>query len=413
MKRLNRWIWYFAWICAVLCGCRALHAQDQEPGDAALPEVFHTDAPLHAMCEKQIVLLGESPTHAFGEALQYKAELVQRLVKECHFQAVFFESGFYDYVHLERMLRAGQDVPRAAISAAIGGLWANQEVQALVPFLQQKVQAGTLVLGGLDDQVGAGTYASRAMADDLILPLHGAEKARCLGVLHRYFSWQYTQDSPYSPAAKDEVVACLNTIQAALPFVKASSSFLEESNAMINSLQRNLSRNFTEDDFTQPDQERRWMQDRDHSMYLNYMWLQHRLPAHAKIIVWAATVHTAKSLHGVQGVTDRVTLGSYLYQEKKGKVFSLGFSAFAGTYAFTHQPVRDLTRAPSASVEAWAVRLCDDACYLSSKQLHQRHRALGRLLGTDFQVASWDTVVDGLVVFRQEHAPAWISISSR
>ena len=110
-----------------------------------------TDPAVHALCGEDVVLLGKPPIHGFGNTLEYKTQLVRRLVSECQFNAVFFESGMYDYVYIERERRAGRDVSDAMISAAIGGLWANQEVQSLVPFLREKVNAGSLTLGGLDD----------------------------------------------------------------------------------------------------------------------------------------------------------------------------------------------------------------------------------------------------------------------
>jgi erythromycin esterase-like protein len=155
--------------------------------------IANTDLAVHALCGEHVALLGEPPIHGFGNTLEFKAQLVRRLVDECHYNALFVESGLYDYIHIERELSSGQDVPESMISAAIGGLWANGEVQALVPSLREKVKAGSLTLGGLDDQIGAGTYASREMSSDLVQYLQNDEKARCLAVLQRHLLWQYTE----------------------------------------------------------------------------------------------------------------------------------------------------------------------------------------------------------------------------
>jgi len=144
-------------------------------------------------------------------------------------------------------------------------------------------------------------------------------------------------------------------------------------------------------------------------MYLNYRWLFGRLPPHSKVIVWAATVHTAKDLSSVEGVQGRVTLGSYIKKDKKGRVFSLGFSAYSGEYAFTRQPIRRLSDAPPFSLEGQIFAHSDsNAEYLSRKQLLKFNSVGARLLGTDFKTARWDRVVDGLVIFRVERSPAWI-----
>jgi hypothetical protein len=51
-------------------------------------------------------------------------------------------------------------------------------VQSLIPFLRDKVEAGTLTLGGLDDQIGRGTYAQREMSSDLVQYLEGDERSK-------------------------------------------------------------------------------------------------------------------------------------------------------------------------------------------------------------------------------------------
>ena len=372
-------------------------------------KIADTDAAVHALCGKHVALLGESSIHGFGNTLEFKAQLVRRLVDECHYNALFVESGLYDYIHIERELKSGQDVPESMISAAIGGLWANGEVQALVPFLTEKVKAGSLTLGGLDDQLGAGTYASREMSSDLVQYLQNDERARCLAVLERHMHWQYTENAPYSPSDKEEIVGCLNEIQTQLSSTKEKTKSIEESRAMVDSLQRNFARNFTEDDFTKKGQELKWINDRDRSMYLNYRWLFGRLPPHSKVIVWAATVHTAKDLSSAEGCQGMVPLGSYIKKDRKGQAFSLGFSVYSGEYAFTHQPIRRLSDAPPSSLEAQIFAHSDsDAEYLSAKQLRKYNSVAARLMGTNFKTAGWDQVVDGLVIFRVERAPAWI-----
>ena len=366
---------------------------------------------VHALCGKRVALLGESPVHGFGETLEFKVELVRRLIYECHYNALLVESGTYDYVHIETTLKSGQDVTDAMISAAIGGPWANKEVQSLVPFLREEVNAGRLKLGGLDDQVGAGTYASRDMAFDLVEYLQGGERSRCLGILQRHLSWQYTADAPYGPSDKAKIIGCLNEIEGRPSQAgDGQKPSAEEDKAMIDSLKRNLARNFIEDDFTKADQEVKWDNDRDRSMYLNFKWLLSRLPLHSKVIVWAATVHVAKDLSGIDGLEGKVPFGSYVRRDFGDGALSLGFSAYSGDYAFVHQPVRQLSAAPASSLEGQVFAHRDpDSVYLSRKQLREYGSVAARPLGTSFKAAHWDQVLDGLIIFRQEHAPAWLN----
>jgi erythromycin esterase-like protein len=332
-------------------------------------------------------------------------------VDECHYNVLLVESGIYDFIHIQKILKSGQDATDAMLSAAIGGLWASTEVQPLVPFLRERVKAGSLTLGGLDDQIGVRTYASRDMAFDLVQYLQGGERSRCLSILQRHLSWQYTADVPYGPSDKAKIVDCLNEIEGRpAQAEEGRKPSAEEDNAMIESLKRNLARDFTEDQGTKSDQEVKSWNDRDRSMYLNFKWLCSRLPPHSKVIVWASTVHVAKELSGVNGFEGKVPFWSYIRRNFGDRAFSLGFSAYSGDYAFVHQPVREFSAAPAFSLEGQAFAHCDsDTVYLSRNQLRKYGSVAARPLGTSFNTAHWENVLDGLVIFRKEHAPGWLT----
>ena len=398
---------FFSVLLLILFGPTAVSAEHQLTGQETA--LMDTDSAVQASCGKRIALLGESPTHGFGNTLQFKAQLVRRLVKECHFNAFVIESGMYDFIHIERELKSGKDVTDATISAAIGGVWANQEVQALVPFLRGELKAGTLTLAGLDDQIGAGTYASHEMSADLAQYLQNEERSRCLAILERHMSWQYTAQSPYGPSDKANIVSCLNKIAAALSQTKEDARSMEVIGAMVNSLQRNFARDFTEDDFTKKDQQLKWINDRDHSMYLNLRWLLGCLPRHSKIIVWAATVHTAKSLNGVEGFEGRVPLGDYVKRDFGDAAFSLGFSAFSGDYAFVRQSPHALSDAPASSLEGEVFAHSDsDVAYLSIKRLRKYGMILGAPFGNRLQERSLGSGLRCPGHFPQRTPPAWI-----
>jgi erythromycin esterase-like protein len=264
--RLTRAI--FSVILLSFKGAPCLPALSQTAGPAT--EITESGPVVHELCAKRVALLGESPVHGFGKTLEFKVELVQRLINQSHYNALFVERDIYDYINIQKKRNSGQDVTDSMISAAIGGLWATKEVQPLIPFLREKVKAGSLTLGGLDDQIGAGTYASRQMSSDLVRSLRGGKKSQCLVILNRHMLWQYTKDAPYSPQDKAKIVGCLNQIEARLsPPGKSDSARAEQDRAMIDSLKRNFARDFTLD-LTKNNQAVMWRNARDHSMYLNF-----------------------------------------------------------------------------------------------------------------------------------------------
>jgi erythromycin esterase-like protein len=317
--------------------------------------------------------------------------------------------GIYDYLNIQEQLKSGHDAPDSMIAAAIGGLWANKEVQPLIPFLREKVINGSLFLGGLDDQLGRGTWAQREMPSDLVANLEADQKSRCLATVQKHMLWQYSDDSPYGPKDKALILGCLDSIEALLSQAKTGdATWRDDEAAMIASLRRFFERDF-HDVPAGMDADTLWMNERDRSMYLNFRWLLSQLPPHSKVIVWAATVHAAKELSTVPKDESRIPLGYYIHRDFKSRAFALGFSAYSGSYAMVGQPVRPLSPAPPTSLESQSFAERDsDTVYLSRSELRKIGPIPARPLGTSFTTARWDEVLDGLVIFRHEQAPDYL-----
>jgi erythromycin esterase-like protein len=376
-----------------------------QPAEAKARATSIADQVVHDLCGKRVALLGEPPMHGFGNTLEFKVEVARRLVDECHYNAFFIESGAYDFLNIQRALKSGQTVTVPMIAAAIGGLWATREVEPLIPFLLEKARGGVLVLGGLDDQLGRGTYAQRQMPADLVEYLQGDDKVQCLAILQKHTLWQYSSDAPYSPKDKALMLGCLDKIEANLSLPRDGDA-REYELAMIGNLKRSFARDFKHDVPFGVDPNTQDFNDRDHSMYMNFRWLMSRLPPDSKVIVWTATSHAAKDLSGVPGQEKWVPLGSYIRREFKGQAFVLGVSAYSGTYGMAHQPVRPLAAAPANSLEGQAFVDGDSAIrYLNSSQIRKLGSILARPLGPDFKTANWGDVLDGLVIFREERPP--------
>ena len=362
--------------------------------DPLIPPRLLADA-----CGRQIVLLGESPTHGFGVSMRLKAALVRTLVERCHVDAVFFESGIYDFLKIETDLSSGRPVSPATLMAAVGLLWNNADVAPLTSFLAARANHGHLLLGGLDDQIGRGTYAQRSMAADLVRPLEDDEKTECLATLRKHTEWQYTADAPYSVSDRSRILDCLDRIRSKLR--RSDTADL----AMTDSIARWLARDFPVDaDAAVAAQQ---FSARDASMFQNFQFLMARLPARSKVVVWTATVHAARDLSRVPGREGSSSLGSLIAREYGNHLFSLGISAYSGTFARTGQPPARLPDPPAASLEANAfARTQEDERYLPQHDLSQLGAVPSRLMGTAFVTAPWDRIFDGIVVIRAERPPS-------
>jgi erythromycin esterase-like protein len=393
-----------SWVCmGSALDPAASQAANQTPGTTDAGRV------VREMCGKDVALLGESPLHGFGETLRFKVGLVRQLIDECHYNAFFIESGIYDFINIQKKLKSGHDVTESMIADAIGRLWASaREVQPLIPFLREKVRTGNVIIGGLDDQIGIGTYPQREMPSELVQSLRGDEKARCLAILERHTQWRYTAEAGYGPNDKTRILGCLDGIETRLAQVRESEApWREYDKVMIESLKRRFVRDFREDVPKGTNESILLDNDRDRSMYLNFRWLLTQLPAHSKVIVWAATTHAAKDLSGVPGDV-RILLGSYIHRDFQSRAFALGFSAYSGSYAMPGQPAKQLSVAPSDSLEQ-KTRGASNTVYLSLEELRKIGSIAARPLGSSFKVARWNEVLDGLVIFREDRPPEYFS----
>ena len=384
---------------------RAVFAQGGTPS----PEVSWNaprvvDAAVRDLCASRVALLGEPPMHGFGRTLELKVQIVRRLVSECHFNALLIESGAYDFLKIAERLRSGQTVTTSMVAAGIGGLWANREVAVLVPFLLEEAQRGRLVLGGLDDQLGAGTYAQREMPADLAAYISNeSERATCLATLQRHMLWQYSVEAPYGPGDRTRILSCVEKIEPGIKRL-ADVATRDAGLAMLQNLRRTLARDFGQG--AGVDEATRIFNDRDRSMFDNFEWWVSRVPAPAKVIVWTATNHAAKSLRGIPGLERSISLGSYIQSAYGTDAFALGFSALSGSYAMGRRPARALSPAPGNALEHLVLdRDTVDAKYVGRRELKQFGALPARPIGADVKEADWSSVFDGLVVLREERPP--------
>ena len=374
------------------------------PAEVAWNAPRVVDAAVRDLCASRIALLGEPPMHGFGRTLELKVQIVRRLVSECHFNALLIESGSYDFLKIAERLKSGQMVTTSMVAAGIGGLWANREVAALVPFLAEEAQRGRLVLGGLDDQLGAGTYAQREMPAELAAYISNeSERATCLATLQRHMLWQYSADAPYGPSDRARILSCLEKME---PGIKrhADAATRDAGLAMLQNLRRTLARDFGQG--AGVDEAIRIFNDRDRTMYENFQWWVARVPAPAKVIVWTATNHAAKSLRGIPGLERSISLGSYIQSAYGTDAFALGFSALSGSYAMGRRPARALAPAPANALEHVVLdRDTVDAKYVGRDELKRLGKLPARPVGPDVKEADWSSVFDGLVVLREERPP--------
>jgi erythromycin esterase-like protein len=140
------------------------------------------DGVVNAVCQKQIVLLGELPTHGEAHTFDAKSKIADRLIAQCGFTAILFEAAIYDFIGLERAAETRTATPEQ-LDNAIGRFWWTRE---LTPWRRALFEAATrqrVVVGGLDDQVSITSHYAKAALPRLIAAASSEAPRRSAGKL--------------------------------------------------------------------------------------------------------------------------------------------------------------------------------------------------------------------------------------
>jgi erythromycin esterase-like protein len=345
------------------------------------------DGVVNAVCQKQIVLLGELPTHGEAHAFDAKSKIADRLIAQCGFTAILFEAPIYDFIGLERAAKA-RTATTEQLDNAIGRFWWTRE---LTPWRRALFEAATrqrLVVGGLDDQVSITSHYAEAALPRLIAAASSERTAaECRQTVSRHVGWTYDARNPFDEREQQRLQQCArNAADAAA----ANGSLDAADRVMLESFARYADR-----------QRPGVTSGRDESMYRNLVWYLERLPANSRVVIWTATVHAARQ----RGSLSEVPLGARVVEGWGDRVGTVGFTAYAGYTSRAGRPASPISDAPPESLEATATSESAWAL-LDSEKLRAIGRVPSRLLGK-FVSETWSDYFDAVVVIRQEVAPTF------
>jgi len=342
-----------------------------------------------AVCDKQVVVLGELPTHGEALGFQAKADIVQSLVEQCNFTALFFEAPMYDFIGFQQAV-ANKKAQSKQLDRAIGGFWNTQELTLWRQWLFDQSTSGQLSLAGLDDQVSVtSVFAKTTLPHLLGSNVTAKNPIECQSALKRNMYWRYDEEHPFGPVEKDLLQQC--TQQAADKLKTTSNADLSEKK-MAENLANLYARN----------NKNTLALSRDEAMYRNFQWQYQGLPKDSKAIIWTATVHAARQ----QGQLKRKPMGVWLTEQWHEDMAVIGFTAYQGESSMAGMPIKTITAAPANSLEANQTTVDTAWVFLSAKELSELGEVSSRLYGK-FMTVNWSENFDGVVVFRQEKAPVF------
>lgn len=342
-----------------------------------------------AVCDKDIVLLGELPSHGEAQAFAMKARIARELVERCGFDGIAFEAPIYDFIGFEDQVRAGTTQP-AQLDNAIGRFWSSQELAEWRQWMYANAARGRLRLSGLDDQLSATSEHARAALPTLIGDALPADTAAvCSQAVVRHVNWRYGPAHPFDAAEKQRLQQCVRSAADALAGRAAATA---SERIMVDNLLHHVGRQAKVPGARQ----------RDDSMRANLLWQLDRMPEGSKLVVWTSTVHAARK----QGGRSYTPLGARLVEHSRHRVASIGFTALAGTSSMAGMPAQPLPSLPAGSLEALALGPGGDVAYVDAASLRRMGAVPSRLWG-QAATAEWSEYFDGVVAFREEVAPVF------
>ena len=344
------------------------------------------DGVVSAVCRKQIVLLGELPSHGEAHTFEAKSKIVDGLIAKCGFTAILFEAGVYDFVGLERAAES-RAATQAQLDNAIGRFWWTRELAPWRATLFEGASRQRLTIGGLDDQVSITAHYARAALPRLMTvasPTNTA--AECAQAVSRNVGWTYDAKIPFDEPEQLRLQQCARAAADA----SANRPLDGADRVMLESFARYADR-----------QRLGIASGRDESMYRNLLWYLERLPANSRVVVWTATVHAARQ----RGSLSEMPLGARIVERWGDRVGAIGFTAYAGQTSRAGRPASPLLAAPPGSLEAMATTESAWAL-LDSDKLRAIGRVASRLFGK-FVSETWSDYFDAVVVIGQEVAPTF------
>lgn len=343
------------------------------------------------LCSKRIVLLGEDSNHGSGKTIETKVQLVKKLINECDFSAVFFESPVYEFTHFNRAASASI-ATEIQLAQSIGGMWSTtQSIAALLPYLLRKANKGAVTLAGIDPQVGANQPFSQGQLGKRFssyLPI--SRRQDCERELYRYLNWQYGEEHTYNEATITRIITCIHEAKV------GAEQILERTEEVI--ADRYMLANFSKY-LALP--QGNYFNSRDRAMADNIIQHISHLAPDAKVIVWCASIHAAITLKPLS--SSNVPMGSYLHQAFQHQVASIGFTALTGSFGRS-KPQTQVIR-PAALARKVLADGDLDSTYLNKQSLAQMGSISAQPISyNDAIKADWSKILDGIFVLKEESA---------
>lgn len=383
-----------AGLALLLSACRS----ESHPHPITMAEIVDTAAA--DLCERQIVLLGEQGDHGGGKTIEIKALLTQRLIEDCGFNTVLFESGLYDFAKIHMNVAAGEPTTLAQVSSSIGGIWKDYaEMSVLMAFLTEATNSDHVIVGGVDFQLGsAGAfYSITSMAEELAGFLDTETAAPCQDHIQRLIYWSYGREGP-SETDLQAIVQCSDNMLSAI-----SGSALPD---LEQSRWTQLVANVRAYAAIQGSPLQHKLQAREQAMYENFQWWTNSQPS-SKVIIWGSSVHVAKNADSHPRFTGIETFGSRIAHQYGEDAYFVNFVSLSGSYKFRSQP-EGIIETPEPGTLEHLFLGTQGYRYLTRRDVEMLGTKPATIYGRAPYLTDIAGVTDSLIIIENEQPPVFI-----